>query len=133
MKKGIHFDDTFSPCTRLKMLRLITVVAINNNWNISHADVPNAYLHGECENLIFTRLPNSPTLVTPGMDTFPFSTTLRGHGNHAYPCLYHAHPPWPKPLPAFKHSTPHSGAYNFSNTFNNPHPYPYPCTWTHKQ
>ena len=57
MKKGIHFDDTFSPCTRLETLCIITVVAINNNWNISHADVPNAYLHEECENLIFTRLP----------------------------------------------------------------------------
>ena len=57
MKKGIHFDDMFSPCTRLETLRLITVVAINNNWNISHADIPNAYLHEECENFIFTRLP----------------------------------------------------------------------------
>ena len=57
MKKGIHFDKTFSPCANLEIIRLITIIAANQGWTISHADVPNAYLHGRTDRLIFTRVP----------------------------------------------------------------------------
>ena len=57
MKKGIHFDKTFSPCANLEIIRLITIIAANQGWTISHADVPNAYLHRRTDRLIFTRVP----------------------------------------------------------------------------
>ena len=57
MKKGVHFDETFSPCAGLKVIRLIAAIATHMGWTISHADVPNAYLHGRTNRLIFTRVP----------------------------------------------------------------------------
>ena len=57
MVKGIHFEDTFAPCAGLETLRLITAIATHKGWGIQHADVPNAYLHGRCDRLVFPRLP----------------------------------------------------------------------------
>jgi hypothetical protein len=57
MKQGIHFDQTFSPCTRLETIRLMIAVAVQKGWKVTHADVPNAYLHGNLDRLVFTHLP----------------------------------------------------------------------------
>ena len=57
MKKGVHYDDTFAPCAALETLRLVTAIAAHMGWPIIHADIPNAYLHGRCDRLVFTRLP----------------------------------------------------------------------------
>ena len=34
MLKGIHFDDTFSPCSCLETLRIIVVVAVQRGWKM---------------------------------------------------------------------------------------------------
>jgi hypothetical protein len=57
MKKGVHYHDTFSPCTRLETIRLMIALAVQRGWKLTHADVPNAYLHGKLENLVFTHIP----------------------------------------------------------------------------
>jgi hypothetical protein len=57
MKKGVHYDKTFSPCAGLEVIRLIAAIATHMGWMISHADIPNAYLHGRTDRLIFTRVP----------------------------------------------------------------------------
>jgi hypothetical protein len=57
MKQGIHYDQTFSPCTRLETIRLMVAIAVQKGWKMTHADVPNAYLHGSMDRLVFTHLP----------------------------------------------------------------------------
>jgi len=57
MKKGTHFDETFAPYTRLETIHLLCAISTQKNWRIRHADVPNTYLHGKNDKLIFTRLP----------------------------------------------------------------------------
>jgi hypothetical protein len=71
MEKGIHFDQTYSPCTRLETIRLLIAIAVQRGWKVTHADVPNAYLHGKLDKLIFTRIPlgwNKIIGDTLGMD-----------------------------------------------------------------
>jgi hypothetical protein len=57
MKKGIHFEETYAPCTRLETVRLMMAIAVQKKWKVTHADVPNAYLHGNLDRLVFTHLP----------------------------------------------------------------------------
>ena len=57
MKEGIHYDKTFSPCTHLESVRMLVALASQKGWKLTHTDVPNAYLNGEMEKLVFTHLP----------------------------------------------------------------------------
>jgi len=57
MKKGIHYEESFSPCTRLETIRFMAAIAAQKGWKLTHADVPNAYLNGKLDRLIFTHLP----------------------------------------------------------------------------
>jgi hypothetical protein len=57
MKQGVHYEETFSPCTRLETIRLMIAIAVQKGWKMTHADVPNAYLHGSMDRLVFTHLP----------------------------------------------------------------------------
>jgi len=57
MKKGIHYEDSFAPCTKLETLQLISAIASQKKWRIRHADIPHAYLHGKMDRLMFTHVP----------------------------------------------------------------------------
>ena len=57
MRKGIDYDNTYSPCARLCTVRIVVSAAATNGWKVWHADVPNAYLNGSCPRLVLVQLP----------------------------------------------------------------------------
>jgi len=50
---GVDYKDTFAPVTRLETLRLMFVLAVEQNWEIRQIDVKNAYLYGDLDEEIY--------------------------------------------------------------------------------
>ena len=57
MIKGLDFFESYAPCARLSGVRTFISLACTYNWDISHLDVPNAYLYGYSSELILVRIP----------------------------------------------------------------------------
>lgn len=56
-KKGVDYDETFSPVVRHATLRLLFALAIKLNLDITHLDVTTAFLNGDLEETIFMQKP----------------------------------------------------------------------------
>jgi hypothetical protein len=55
--KGVEFDETYAPVVAIESVRFIMGIAACNGWKVDHLDVPTAFLNGEIEHLIVTRVP----------------------------------------------------------------------------
>ena len=53
----MDYNETFAPVTRLDTLRLLTAMAIQNDWEFRHLDVKTAYLHGDLEEEVYMAIP----------------------------------------------------------------------------
>ena len=55
--EGMYFDETFSPVTRFKSLRLLLALAMLENWEIHQMDVKSVFLHGNLDEEIYMEQP----------------------------------------------------------------------------
>lgn len=56
-RKGIDYDETFSPVVRHSSLRLLIALAANLGLKIEHMDVKTAFLNGNLNEKVFMRQP----------------------------------------------------------------------------
>ena len=56
-KKGIDFDEIFSPIVKLSSIRIILGLATNQDLEIEQLDVKTAFLHGDLEEEIYMQQP----------------------------------------------------------------------------
>lgn len=56
-KKGLDYEETFSPVVRYATLRLLFALAVKLNLDITHLDVTTAFLNGDLEECIFMQKP----------------------------------------------------------------------------
>ena len=65
--EGIDFTETFSPTARMESIRMLTQVAVQNDWSLHQMDVKAAYLHAPIECDVYVKSPpgyqKSPTTV----------------------------------------------------------------------
>ena len=56
-KKGIDFDETYAPVTRLTSIRMLLAIAASQGLDIATLDVDSAYLHGDIDHKIYLKFP----------------------------------------------------------------------------
>ena len=54
---GMDFSDTFTPVTRLEIICLMLVIAVQQDWEIRQINVKTAYLYGDLDEEIFMEPP----------------------------------------------------------------------------
>ncbi|RVW93973.1 Retrovirus-related Pol polyprotein from transposon TNT 1-94 [Vitis vinifera] len=59
----IDYEETFAPVAKLNSIRVLLSVAVNLDWNLHQLDVKNAFLNGELEEAVYTKIP--PSMETP--------------------------------------------------------------------
>jgi hypothetical protein len=57
MEQGVDYFYTHSPTARHATVRLTISWAVQNEWEVLHYDIPNAYLNGKQETLVVIRIP----------------------------------------------------------------------------
>ncbi|EPS63214.1 hypothetical protein M569_11573 [Genlisea aurea] len=57
MVQGVDYDKTFSPCARMNTVRMVIAWATAFKWDVTHSDVPNAYLNGKTLHTVVIQLP----------------------------------------------------------------------------
>jgi hypothetical protein len=55
--RGVDFNETFAPVTRLDNLRLLISHAVQKNWEFRQIDVKSAYLYGDLEEEVYMEIP----------------------------------------------------------------------------
>ena len=56
-RKGIDFDEIFSPVVKMTSIRMILGMAASLNLDVEQMDVKTAFLHGELEEEIYMEQP----------------------------------------------------------------------------
>ncbi|KAL3835280.1 hypothetical protein ACJIZ3_003671 [Penstemon smallii] len=56
-KKGIDFDETFSPVVKMSSIRIVLGLAASLNLEVEQMDVKTAFLHGDLEEEIYMEQP----------------------------------------------------------------------------
>jgi hypothetical protein len=62
----VEFDETYAPVVAMESVRFIMGVAATNGWKVDHLDVPTAFLNGEIEHLIVTKVPKGWNIYVDG-------------------------------------------------------------------
>jgi transposase InsO family protein len=62
-KKGIDYNETFSPVVKFESIRYINVLAFQRNWETHHMDVKTAFLNGKLEEVIYMLPPEGITIA----------------------------------------------------------------------
>jgi hypothetical protein len=60
-KKGIDFEEIFSPMVKMSSIRIVLGLAANMNLEIEQLDVKTAFLHGDLEEEIYMEQPEGFT------------------------------------------------------------------------
>jgi hypothetical protein len=45
--KGVDYNETLAPTTKMTTIQMISALASKYNWSIHHMDVKRTFLHGE--------------------------------------------------------------------------------------
>jgi hypothetical protein len=56
-RRGIDFDQTFSPIIKLGTIRTVLHLVALQNWLVNQLDVKNAFLHGELAERVYCLQP----------------------------------------------------------------------------
>nr|KYP55961.1 Retrovirus-related Pol polyprotein from transposon TNT 1-94 [Cajanus cajan] len=56
-KKGIDYDEVFSPVTRMESIRLLISLAAQKQWPILQMDVKSAFLNGVLKEEVYVEQP----------------------------------------------------------------------------
>ena len=65
-KKGIDFDEIFSPVVKMMSIRVILELVASLNLELEQMDVKTAFLHGDLEEEIYMEQPEG--FAAPGKD-----------------------------------------------------------------
>ena len=52
-KKGIDFDEIFSPVVKMNSIRIILILVATENLHLEQLDVKTSFLHGDLEEEIY--------------------------------------------------------------------------------
>jgi hypothetical protein len=56
-RRGIYYDEIFTPVARLDSVRLLIALAAHNGWEVQHLDVKSAFLNGNLHEEVFVEQP----------------------------------------------------------------------------
>ena len=56
-RKGIDFDEIFSPVVKMSSIRTVVGIAASMNLEVEQLDVKTAFLHGDLEEEIYMEQP----------------------------------------------------------------------------
>ena len=56
-QEGIDYNDTFSPTAKLTAIRIITAIAVRNDWELEQTNVDAAYLNASLKENIYMHQP----------------------------------------------------------------------------
>ena len=54
---GVDYNETYSPVVSRKVIRIMTALLVENNWDCHHVDVKCAYLNSDIKETIFIKQP----------------------------------------------------------------------------
>jgi Reverse transcriptase (RNA-dependent DNA polymerase) len=57
-QQGIDFEEVFAPVVRMKIVRLIVVITVQQGWLLHHMDVKSAFLNGELKEDVYISQPS---------------------------------------------------------------------------
>jgi hypothetical protein len=57
-RKGIDFDDTFTPVARMESVRLLFALAAQEGWRVHHMDVKSVFLNGDLNEEVYVYQPS---------------------------------------------------------------------------
>jgi Reverse transcriptase (RNA-dependent DNA polymerase) len=57
-QQGIDFEEVFAPVVRMKIVRLIVVITVQQGWLLHHMDVKSAFLNGELKEDVYVSQPS---------------------------------------------------------------------------
>jgi hypothetical protein len=64
--RGVDYNETFAPVTRLDTLRLLAATAAQREWEFRQIDIKTAYLYGELEEEVYMAVPEGLQDVPEG-------------------------------------------------------------------
>ena len=56
-RKGVDYDEIYSPVVRIETIRVLIALAALEDWQIHHLDVKSAFLNGEISEVIYVKQP----------------------------------------------------------------------------
>ena len=56
-RKGVDYDEIYSPVVRIETIRLLIALAALKDWQIHHLDVKSTFLNGEISEVIYVKQP----------------------------------------------------------------------------
>jgi Reverse transcriptase (RNA-dependent DNA polymerase) len=56
-KKGVHFEEIFSPVVKMSSIRVVLGLAASLDLEIKQLDVKTAFLHGDLEEELYMKQP----------------------------------------------------------------------------
>ena len=59
---GVDYKETFAPTLKQDTIRIITVLAVQNNFNIKQIDINSAYLNAPLKEVIYMKTPEGDPL-----------------------------------------------------------------------